>query len=170
MLNCRLYYFCFTASLFLLSLRDFPALTPTKHDVFHYCYYIFASRTPSKYYEFNCCYYIFYLTHTHSIAVTTLFVLLTPTKYFFITYYPSSTKHELCVELTCITSVLLSSSLLLPFQTPVHRLSISFFAFSLLLRTLTDAKRIVSVLDAVRLSFLLLAKVRARTPSKQQKR
>jgi len=60
----------------------------------------------------------------------------------FITQLP---KHELCVELTCITSVLLSSSLLLPFQTPVHRLSIYSFLSFLLLRTLTDDKKYLSL-------------------------
>ena len=47
------------------------------------------------------CYHLFSLHFVSVISfiVTTLFATLTPTRHFFLTYYPSSIKHELCSEL-----------------------------------------------------------------------
>jgi len=78
-------------------------------------------------------------SHVNFTVIITFFATLTPTRHFFLTYYLSSIKHELCSELTMHYISFTFSSLSLPFQAPVHRLSIYFFLPSLLLRTLTDA-------------------------------
>ena len=130
--------------LLLLSLQDFRDILnaiPYLHPYFFvpitsFIVTDFAALTPTKHLSILLL-LLHFLQHSHPIS----------TSFLCITYLLLSMSSVLSSLMHYISFTL--SSLLLPFQAPVHRLSISFFLSFLLLRTLTDAKPISYLVRSV---------------------